>query len=165
MSRAWPVPDLDPKASLETNARRILAVRVAELFSYAPMIPNADAVLELHAARISAKRLRYTLELFHMVFGADGDAAIEEMKKLQGDLGLIHDLDVRIDLIKRELSALPEESTEGEASPLPGLDALLERERAARARKHTAVAKRWQALERGDFQGKLDNLSTAPPSA
>jgi CHAD domain-containing protein len=162
MSRAWSVPDLDPKASLATNARRILAVRVAELFSYSPMIPNADAVAELHAARISAKRLRYTLELFRVVFGADGEAAIAEMKKLQDDLGLIHDHDVRIDLIKRELSALPEESAEGAADPRPGLAALLEREQAARARKHAAVVKRWHTLEHGDFRSKLADLSTAP---
>ena len=139
-------------------------MRVAELFSYAPMIPNADAVPELHAARISAKRLRYTLELFRVVFGADGEAAIQELKKLQDDLGLIHDHDVRIDLIKRELGALSDESADGVADPHPGLTALLEREQAARARKHAAVVKRWKTLERNDYQGKLATLSTAPPS-
>ena len=100
MSRAWPVDDLDPDASLATNARRILAVKMAEYYSYAPIVPIETAVEELHDLRIAAKRLRYTLELFRVVFGGRGEAQIERVKAIQEELGAIHDHDVRIALIE-----------------------------------------------------------------
>ena len=103
MSRAWPVDNLDPEATLAENARRILAVKMAELYSYAPVVHQADAVEQLHDMRIAAKRLRYSLELFRVVFGELGEVQIERVRSLQEALGELHDLDVRIALIEDEL--------------------------------------------------------------
>ncbi len=109
MTKAWPVGRLDPDAPLDLNARRILRVRVGELYSWEPVIANPLATVELHNMRISAKRLRYTLELFANVFGDDGKRQIERVKALQEALGNLHDLDVRIAMIADELVALTEE--------------------------------------------------------
>lgn len=109
MSKAWPIGRLDPEAPLEINARRILRVRVGEFYSWEPVVSNPLAVTELHNMRISAKRLRYTLELFPTVFGTDGKSQIERVKALQEELGNLHDLDVRIALIMDELVALTSE--------------------------------------------------------
>ncbi len=159
------MPSLDPGASPGTNARRVLAVRVEELFGYAPIIPDADATEELHDARIATKRLRYTLELFRSIFRDEGEHAIEELKDLQEELGQLHDHDVRIALIGEELSAL-DDLTEDEASPLrPGLEGLLRRERTARAASHAAVVERWRRLEREGIQEKLTALSLPPAQA
>ena len=49
---------------LGDNARRILAVRVAEFYSWEPIVDDDARIEQLHQLRISAKRLRYTLELF-----------------------------------------------------------------------------------------------------
>ncbi len=103
MSRAWPVEDVEPGASLAVNARRILGVRVAEYFSYASVVPLEQAVEPLHNLRISAKRLRYTLELFRVVFGDAGKVQIDRIKAIQEELGELHDHDVRIELILDEL--------------------------------------------------------------
>ena len=46
--------------------------------------------------RISAKRLRYTLELFRPQFGKAGERQIERVKTVQELLGTLHDHDVRI---------------------------------------------------------------------
>lgn len=162
MSRAWTVPDLDPEAPLATNARRILAVRIAELFSYAPVIPDAEATQALHDARIAAKRLRYTLELFRSIFGDDGEWAIERIKELQEDLGQLHDHDVRIALIADELGALPGAAADEDGDPRPGLAALLGQEETARAKRHTAVVKHWRRLERDDLRARLVDLSATP---
>ena len=56
------------------------------------------ATEELHNLRISAKRLRYTLELFRAVFGESGERQIERVKAIQEELGNLHDADVRIAL-------------------------------------------------------------------
>lgn len=103
MSRAWPVEDVDPDASLAVNARRVLAVRIAEYFSYASVVPLEHAVEPHHNLRISAKRLRYTLELFRDVFGDAGKAQTDRVKAIQEELGELHDHDVRIELILDEL--------------------------------------------------------------
>lgn len=106
MSKAWPVSKLDPDAPLDLNARQILRVRVGELYSWEPAVANPLATVELHNMRISAKRLRYTLELFVAVFEEDGKRQIDRIKQLQEQLGNLHDLDVRIELIADELVAL-----------------------------------------------------------
>lgn len=162
MSCAVPVPPLDPKASLGTNARRVLTVRVAELFSYAPIIPDAEATEALHDARIATKRLRYTLELFRSVFQDEGDRAIEQLKDLQEELGQLHDHDVRIVLIDEELSTLDDHAEEDAKAIRPGLEGLLQRERNARATCHTAVVERWRGLEREQVQARLTALALSP---
>ena len=164
MSRALPVPPLDPDAPLAINARRVLIVRVVELFSYAPIIPDATATEALHNARIATKRLRYTLELFRTVFGSVGERIIEQLKEMQEELGELHDHDVRIEMIERELGKLSDEAEEAGAVR-PGLDALLERERTARAIRHMAVVRRWRDLERDEVLPKLIALSSPPASS
>lgn len=110
MSKAWPVDNLDPDAPLDANARRILRVRVGEYYSYEPVVSNPLATVDLHNMRIAAKRLRYTLELFDEVFGADGKQQIDRVKAIQEALGNLHDLDVRIALISDELVELTREN-------------------------------------------------------
>lgn len=161
MSRALPVPPLDPEAPLAVNARRVLIVRVVELFSYAPIIPDATATEALHNARIATKRLRYTLELFRAVFGDEGERIIEHLKEMQEELGQLHDHDVRIAIVERELAGLDQEAEET-ALVRPGLDGLLKRERTARARRHTAVVKRWRRLEADEVLAKLIALASPP---
>lgn len=109
MSKAWPVEKLNPDASLELNARRILRVRTGEYYSYEPIVSDPLAITELHNLRISAKRLRYTLELFSDVFGDEGKRQTDRVKAIQEALGNLHDLDVRIELISDELVALAQE--------------------------------------------------------
>jgi hypothetical protein len=111
VSRAWPVEGIEPEETLGENARRILAVRIAEFYSYAPIAGNEAATEELHDLRIAAKRLRYTLELFRAVFGEIGERTIERVKAIQEELGNLHDADVRIALIQDELTKLGAEQT------------------------------------------------------
>jgi len=153
---------LDPEASLATNARRVLAVRVEELFRYGPIIPDAGASEALHDARIAAKRLRYTLELFRPVFGDEGEAAIRQLRDLQEDLGVLHDHDVRIALIADRLSALDDNGDEQASELRAGLDALVRREQDARATSHVAVVERWRRLDAEHFPARLRALTVAP---
>src|SRR5215211_188786 len=104
MSRAWPVDDVDPRAPVLENARRVLAIRIAEFYSYEPIVSYPELSEALHDLRISAKRLRYTLELFRPQFGKSGERQIERVKAMQETLGTLHDHDVRIDMIGDELS-------------------------------------------------------------
>lgn len=183
MSKAWPVDDVDPSASLAVNARRILGVRMAEYFSYAGVVPLEHAVEPLHNLRIAAKRLRYTLELFRVVFGEDGETQIDRIKAIQEELGQLHDHDVRIELIIDELqqTAAEQIGTLGRQlaiapvrdhaaitatvlrpppdDPRRGLIALLGREQARRNERYWAFRRLWDEQLTAGIRADLTRLS------
>jgi hypothetical protein len=186
MSRAWPVDDVDPEASVIDNARRVLAVRIAEFYSFEPVIPHPELSEALHDLRISAKRLRYTLELFRPQLGKAGARQIERVKSIQEILGTLHDHDVRIDLIGEELSQLmveqsrntqleiaaasPEELA-GIATaalrpppddPRRGLIALLGREHEGRRTAYSRFRELWAAYAGDGMRRDLVELSVTP---
>ena len=186
MSRPWPVVDVDPDAAIEVNARRILAVRIAELFSYSPIASQPEMSEALHDMRIAAKRLRYTLEIFRPQLAEAGERQIHRVKAIQEALGSLHDHDVRISLIGDELSRLPvEQSRETRAAiaaalpddlesiaasaprPLPddprrGLIALLGREHAARRAAFNQFHALWERFGSEGMRADLVSLSTSP---
>jgi hypothetical protein len=188
MSKAWPVNDVDPDASVLDNARRVLAVRIAEFYSFEPVVPHPELSVALHDLRISAKRLRYTLELFRPQFGKAGDRQIERVKAVQEALGALHDHDVRIDLIGDELSqvmveqsrqtrsdiadASPDEIAAIAAAalrpppddPRRGLIALLGREHAGRREAYTRFRESWDQFAAAGMRRDLVALSTTPLS-
>ncbi|MGI8474783.1 MAG: CHAD domain-containing protein [Thermomicrobiales bacterium] len=188
MTRAWPAPGIDPDGTLEANARRILAVRVAEYYSYTPIVADETATEELHNLRISAKRLRYTLELFRDVFGEEGGRLIERVKAVQEDLGVLHDHDVGIGLIEHELTAvvgeqvaefsrmLRDSAADEHQSimtaalrpppddPRRGLYALLGRQHASRRESHRRFLRRWEQHSAAGLRAELARLSSPPPT-
>jgi len=188
MSKAWPVNDVDPDASMLDNARRVLAIRIAEFYSFEPIVPHPELSVALHDLRISAKRLRYTLELFRPQFGKAGDRQIERVKAVQEALGALHDHDVRIELIGDELSqvmveqsrqtrsdiadASPDEIAAIAAAalrpppddPRRGLIALLGREHAGRRAAYMRFRELWDQFAVAGMRRDLVALSTTPLS-
>jgi hypothetical protein len=188
MSRAWPVSDVDPQAPVLENARRVLAVRIAEFYSFEPIISYPEHSEALHDMRISAKRLRYTLELFRPQFGKTGERQIERVKAIQEELGALHDHDVRIELIGDELSRLMVEQSQktrleiADASPdelaviaatalrpspddpRRGLIALLGREHASRRAAYSRFRELWERFAADGMRRELVALSAMPVS-
>lgn len=154
MSKAWPVSDINPGGTVAENAQRILAVRFDELLSHAVWTTDDSAIDELHAARISAKRLRYTLEFFAPVYGDQVTAALDELTRLQDELGHVHDLDVRIDLIEHHLG---QPASILSAAIRSGLEALLKKEHAIRRRQYREAQFTWNAV---DLPAMRDRLLT-----
>jgi hypothetical protein len=186
MSRAWPVNHVDPQAPVLDNARRVLAVRIAELYSYEPVVPYPELSEALHDMRISAKRLRYTLELFRPQFGKAGERQIERVKSIQEVLGTLHDHDVRIELIGDELSRLMVEQSQKTRSeiadaspddisviaaaalrpppddPRRGLIGLLGREYTGRRATYLRFRELWVQFAAEGMRRDLVALSTLP---
>lgn len=186
MSRAWKVKKLDPDAPLGENARRILAVRVGECWSWEPIIDDDHHIDLLHQLRISAKRLRYTLELFRDVFGETGERNIERIRRMQDVLGQLHDVIVRIALIEDELRGLELEQSMrlsqslagAQPKELPALAAaafrpppddprrglihLLSRQYAARNAKLAEFRALWRELRELGMRAELARLSSMP---
>jgi len=96
MAKPRPIKGLAPDRRLRPNARRILAVRIAEVYRYDGLVADPANIVELHDMRIACKRLRYLLEIFQIAFPADLVPLIREVEGLQDVLGDIHDRDAQI---------------------------------------------------------------------
>jgi CHAD domain-containing protein len=112
MAKPLPVPGLDPDRRLRANARRILAVRIGEVYAYDGLVLDPANVTELHDMRIACKRLRYLLEIFSCAFTTDLAPFLDEVKGLQDLLGEIHDRDVQVPMLEDHLAWLGEREAE-----------------------------------------------------
>lgn len=148
MAKPRPITGLDPDRRLRPNARRILAVRIDEVWAYAPYVTHPGNVRQLHDMRIACKRLRYLLEIFEIAFAADLGPFIDQVKDLQDLLGDIHDRDVQVPMLHDHLERLAER------------DAAAARElmRHASPAGRMSQARREAAFER--FRAQLDDAGT-----
>lgn len=100
MARARPIKGLDSQAPTGVNARIIAKVRLEDLYSWESYVDNPYNIRELHNMRIAAKRLRYTFEVFEDVLPNQSKPIVEELVKIQDELGILHDTDVMIALLR-----------------------------------------------------------------
>jgi CHAD domain-containing protein len=80
-------------------APRQIYTRYEAVRAYEPLLDHA-AITTLHALRIEAKRLRYTLEFFREVLGPEAGDVIGTMVMMQDHLGALHDADVAQALLR-----------------------------------------------------------------
>ncbi len=175
--KARRVKGLDPAGPLADNAARIVAVRLAELRSFAPKALDPAQVDALHDMRIASKRLRYILELTaESCFGDYATTGAKRARELQDLLGEIHDCDVTLPRVlalierRRELAALDARGAAGDADDLDpalaaaalpadawrGLEVLATHLRARRALLFERFLELWRSLERNGFAARLE---------
>jgi CHAD domain-containing protein len=95
--------DLSDAWGVDDAMRRIAIVRFAEVLTLVPSMRHGRGT-DLHDLRIACKRLRYALERFTSREPALLDAA-SRLAQLQDVLGDIHDRDVLLGIMPRELHA------------------------------------------------------------
>ena len=91
-------------------------VRYEAVRAYETVIEGAT-IEQLHALRIKGKYLRYTLESFGEVLGPDAEALIEDVTKLQDELGNLHDADVARHLVDSYLRKRKKHAGKGSEPP------------------------------------------------
>lgn len=94
MAKARKVKGLKCSESVLLNARRIISVRLDEMMAWSLYVDEPDNIAEIHNLRISAKRLRYTLEMFSFAFPSGLNSLIKEVKEIQEAIGEMRDADV-----------------------------------------------------------------------
>lgn len=94
--KARAIGGLNPAGPLQTNAARIVSVRLDELRGLADRALAPGAGEAQHDMRIAAKRLRYVLEIFASCLGEEADEARRAAKRLQAILGDLHDCDLML---------------------------------------------------------------------
>lgn len=113
-----------PSPALLQDAREWIQHGLNAVTEYEPYVAQPRAVKELHALRIAAKHLRYTLEIFEPLFregtpatsaplpaplsslpdiASSLHAPLEAAKKVQTFLGTLHDCDVWLEFLPRFL--------------------------------------------------------------
>jgi len=117
---------------------------------YEVFLFDHQRVEELHKMRISAKSLRYSLEVFSDLYQKKTDFAHAIAKKAQEYLGDIHDNDIWIEFLPKfleeELARIKD--FYGYASPYrrvrPGIEYLIENRKAEREKLYKAFLKDWK---------------------
>lgn len=99
MSKAR-VINLDAAAPAFVNARIMAKARLEDLYGWSDYVDDPYSVHQLHNMRIAAKRLRYTLEIFADVLPEACVPLLEEITRIQDELGVLHDSDVVIALLR-----------------------------------------------------------------
>lgn len=120
---------------LTTHARRALRRKVKEVGSLEPAVVSGNPP-DLHALRIEIKRLRYTIETFESLLGADARVWGERLREMQSTLGLVQDHTVALLQVKRYLRA---KHTALERASLELVGRIIEGRRAAHIERF-----RWQ---------------------
>jgi CHAD domain-containing protein len=81
-------------AGLIKLANKAIRAGMAEYLDFDEIVDQPEKVAELHAMRISAKRFRYTLEIFAPLFEDGLKEYLKVLRSGQDMLGTIHDCDV-----------------------------------------------------------------------
>jgi CHAD domain-containing protein len=151
--KARKVDELDPAASLDRNAARIVRTRVEELRSFADDALSSNGAAAQHDMRIAAKRLRYLLEVLGFCFGEEAEAARASAKQLQDRLGEIHDCDVMLPRVQAEIERLGGDD---------GLELLAAHLQAQRALLFERFLGCWQRQYRQGTWARLERAAQAP---
>lgn len=155
MAKAAPIAHLIRRERPLRESSGVLLVRWDEVCVWAKAIHDPEKITELHAMRIAAKRLRYTLEIFLPSLDPAADTLLKIITELQERIGAIHDCDVLFPLLRRTMEQETRRESRGKGRrgvgpPSPfaaeGLVALIVRKRAERAKLYAEFLLWWEAL-------------------
>jgi CHAD domain-containing protein len=145
MARAWDVKGLGPNPHFRDAAGRIILTRWREMMSYRDGTLAGDDIEELHAMRVSSRRLRAAMDAFAGVFPARAFRRyLREVKRITDTLGDARDLDVAIE----HLSLLLPEM---DSVDRPGIEGLIDRYEQQRRDEDAQIAALFGRLEDDGF--------------
>jgi hypothetical protein len=175
MAKMWPVRGLDPEDDFATNARRVIAVRIDELYSHERVLEHPEDAVGLHDMRIAVKRLRYSLEFFGVCFDpVELEWFLASLSEIQERLGNLHDADEVVPHLHQvlgeveehralEVDALrPDGPLPLDATPsgrfVPGLLGAIRRMREQRDESFAGTTDLWRELGGQGFRTRLDRI-------
>jgi hypothetical protein len=181
--KARRVKGLDADGPVVDNMRKVIVVRLDELYGFIPAALDPERIEELHDMRIAAKRLRYLLELSEPLFGQPAKKAAKVIRGLQDLLGEIHDCDELAPLVDRHVEGMRSEDSAAVVASAPadaedldpalskaapnrgryrGLELLLVHAGARRSLLHRRFVAEWQTIEESGFREDLETALRPP---
>ncbi len=148
---------------------KALRTRLKALQAYAPYVPQPECSTELHAMRIAAKRLRYTMQACASLYPDALKVPVRTARALQTMLGDIHDCDVWAYDLPQFLAAERDRTLVyfGQVEPftplIPGILALQDNRQQYRAQRYQEFVAFWnQTQEEGVWERLQQTLEEAP---
>jgi len=142
-----------------------ISQRLQDFFAYEPYVEHPECVTELHAMRIAAKQLRYTLEVFAPLYPGELKANIQVVRKCQEMLGDIHDCDVWLTFLPAfmDQEQCLTEDFYGHSRYfrrlVPGIRAFEANRKLAREKQYAAFVSYWQKNRlQNSWQSLLDAI-------
>ena len=150
-------------ASFREAGRAVIESRLEELREHSHSLHHPFDIEPLHEMRITAKRLRYALELFAACWGGRLTSCSREVAELQTSLGELRDCDIWIEDLGARLDQHREESegAEGQDSDSRVRLAaiwLLHHFTKERGKHFRRALARWHKWETGGFFERMSEL-------
>jgi CHAD domain-containing protein len=145
-------------------ADRAIRTQLEEFLGFDGIVDQPERVEELHAMRISAKHLRYTLETFAPLFEDNLKIHLKAMRSAQDMLGAIHDCDVWAIYIPQFMDEERQRTIKyfGTVRPfkrlVSGLNVYQDARRSERDTVYATFRESWRSWK---SEGLWDNLAAA----
>lgn len=150
MAKAWNVPGLLQDATFRDAAGRVVVTRWREMMSFRDGTLAGEDIEQLHAMRVSSRRLRAAMDAFAGVFpGKSFRTHLRVVKEITDTLGAARDLDVAVD----GLEAVVRDFADIER---PGIEALVAEYRTHRAAEATHIAALFTRLDEEHFGQRFE---------
>ena len=154
-----------PPYAIPMVAAGRISRRLDIMLSYERWVHNPDAVVQHHAMRIAAKKLRYTMEVYAPLYRLGLKKYLTRVKKVQEILGDLHDCDVWIDMVMeillKERSASPVKisAKNNQIQRMTGYRHFLSEREKERKRLYLRYVRYWDSLARvGTWDALRTNL-------
>lgn len=149
MARAWEVPGLAGDARFREAAGRVILTRWTEMMSYREGTLLGEDIEELHAMRVSSRRLRAAMDAFEGAFPSKSFRPyLRQVKEITDVLGEARDLDVAIERLTGLLSDMRDDER-------PGIEGLVARYRHDRAAEGPRIAALFDRIDASGFDEGL----------
>jgi CHAD domain-containing protein len=154
--------------SLFEHSFNAISTCLDAFLAYEGYIDKPECIAELHAMRISAKHLRYTLEAFAPLYREEMNDTLQAMRKVQDELGEIHDSDVWAgslpEFIEKERQRTLNYYGDTRQIPhlLPGLEFFGHDRQENREQHYQAFLAFWQTLKAEETWRKLRETIQMP---
>lgn len=172
-ARLLPLAALAEQSSLVSptlyrHAFTAISSRLDDFLSYDEIVNMPEQVEELHAMRISAKWLRYTLENLAALYPGNLKIYIQGVRKAQEVLGDIHDCDVWGVFLPQFLEEEKQRIVEfyNHARPFariaPGIELFQQDRLAARSKSYEDFVRLWQRWKDNQLWSRLRQEIRSP---
>ena len=149
MAKAREIEGLTPGMPFAQAAAAAVRVRADELLPAPEGVLDVERIEQVHAMRVTSRRLRAVLEVHAVCFDPEAYAPVlQDVKALADALGARRDPDVELEALAALAAELPE-------ADRPGLELVAAEARAEQARGNQVLAAALAAAEDSDLRGRL----------
>jgi CHAD domain-containing protein len=145
----------EPELTFADMSRAVILARLKEFEKLSNGLFKPSNVEALHQMRIAVKRLRYAIELFQRCWPRSMSAHAKRAARMQTALGDIHDCDVWIESVGKQIIRARKQN---EDDRVRGLVALLSYFTKVRTKYLRRALARWDEWETHDTSGKLREM-------